>query len=54
MRVNPQNLPLLYNYQIVLPRVTLVSGAQPEHGVKVCCSTRVFAAAAAAAESRVK
>lgn len=53
MRVNPQNLPLLYNYQIVLPRVTLVSGAQPEHGVKVCCSTRVFAAAAAA-ESRVK
>lgn len=51
MRVNPPNPPLLYNYQIVPPRVTLVSGAQPEHGVEVCCSTRVFAAAA---ESGVK
>lgn len=51
MRVNSQIPPLLYNYLIVPPRVTLVPGAQPEHGVKVCCSTRVFAAAA---ESGVK
>lgn len=51
MRVNPQIPPLLYNHPIVPPRVTSVAGAQSEHGVKVCCSTRVFTAAA---ESGVK
>lgn len=41
----PPNPSPLYNYQIVPPRVTPVSGAQAECGVKVCCSTGVFAAA---------